>query len=187
MSQCKLITALIVGLSAVGMSAVASAAAPGFYVGLQGGYGDTHYKHPVDSTVLTGRGSFGYQFDQNFAVEAGYTQFNKMKVSNQPNAKVEQHAIDVFGKGILPLSNNFSLYGKVGAAYVDLKETNSFGATFTDNKFLPAFGAGVGYDLTPNVPVSIGWERIQKVGHTDAHSPIKSSDFFYAGVAYNFG
>lgn len=184
MLQPKTIAAAIISLSTLGISAVASAAAPGFYVGLQGGYGDTHYANAdSNSGGIAGRASAGYQFDQNFAVEAGYTQFSN--TSFPGGGKIQQYAADLVGKGILPITRSFSAFGKVGAAYVNAKASGSGAPGVTKDIFLPTFGAGVSYDVTPNIPVSIGWDRIQKVGNSTNF--IRSSDFFYAGVAYNFG
>lgn len=53
----------------------------------------------------------------------------------------------------------------------------------TVHRVLPTFGAGVSYDVTPNLPVSVSWTRIQSIGN----SPIPSSDFVGVSLAYNFG
>ncbi len=95
----------------------------------------------------------------------------------------------------MPLQNGFALYGKLGAAWLDAKASESVSGNSifagsastsgsgTEHKILPTFGVGLSYDSTPNVPVDISWNRIQKVGNTD----LESTDLFSVGVAYNFG
>ncbi len=210
-------------LAAIGMSTQAAAGAPGFYVGAQAGWGDVHQSGisandlsndlglPINTfsgsskdTGIAGRGFVGYQFNPYFAVESGYTLFSNMTTrangsfgpfSISESGKVSTQAIDLLGKGILPLSNGFSLYGKAGAAYLISKATanvttSGFGlsssgsASQTNSKLYPAFGAGVSYDITPNVVTDISYNRIQKVGSSDA---VGSTDFIGLGLAYNFG
>lgn len=71
---------------------------PGFYIGLQAGYGMTRWTN-IEQTVgdntfgaktdvtgsnaFAGRAYIGYDFHPNFAIEAGYTQFfNDTKINN---------------------------------------------------------------------------------------------------------
>lgn len=197
----NLLLAAAFGATLAVASMPASAAAPGFYVGGQAGWGDTHYSKSdlvgnlpagnLDNTGIAGRLFAGYQFDQNWAAELGFTKFSDTKIKNIAgtgiDGKVKQHAFDLVGKGILPLENGFNLYGKLGVAYVSADPSASYeGVTVsgdTEHKLYPTFSAGLSYDITPNVPVDISWNRIQKIGNGD----IQSSDFIALGIAYNFG
>lgn len=178
--------------SALCFSAAANAALPGFYVGGQVGYADTHYSTgdisnvtsaSITNTGVAGRVFGGYEFTPNWAGELGYTQFSNTKFNNVNgtgvNSHISQYAVDLAGKGILPLDNGFALYGKLGGAYVKANGNNGIGTT---TKINPEVGAGASYDLTPNVPVDISWTHIQKVGGN-----IPNTDFFAAGIGYNFG
>jgi len=204
----SLLVAIFAGASLLGVSSFANAALPGFYVGGQAGWGDTHassaYSSPSSSkdTGLAGRIFTGYQIDQNWAVELGYTKFSNAKVKynygsvdgvNLGSARftTKEQAVDLVAKGILPLQDGFGLYGKAGAAYLDGKVSGSgnvlghnLSGSITEHKILPTFGVGVSYDITPNVPVDLSWNRIQKVGNTRF---LRSTDLIALGIAYNFG
>lgn len=193
-----LIAAALAGFSLIGFSSVANAALPGFYVGGQLGWGHTGWStsdttpsaSSVDNNGIAGRVSGGYQFNENWAAELGYSRFSNTdfnKIGGIPgfNATVKnEYAVDLVGKGILPLGNCFNLYGKLGAAYLSAEGTTNFGGSSnTEHKVYPTFGVGVSYDITPNVPVDLSWNRIQKVGSND----LPSTDLVALGIAYNFG
>lgn len=190
-----LIISAIASLTA--LASTANASMPGFYAGGQLGYGNTNYSKgdanatSIDKSRLAGRLFGGYQFNPSFAAELGYTKFSDTKfknINNIPGSKftLKQQAIDLVGKGILPLDNKFSAYGVLGGAYLmaDGKASvDGESAKGDENKLFPTFGVGLSYDITPNVPVDISWRRIQKTGGTD----LKSADFYSVGIAYNFG
>jgi OOP family OmpA-OmpF porin len=189
-----LVAAALAGFSMIGFSSAANAALPGYYVGGQLGWANTHLDDnipsgiTVDDTGLAGRLFTGYQFNQNFAAELGYTHFSKSDVKVTGFGKIgdiKEYAVDLVAKGIMPLNNGISLYGKLGPAWLKGDASNSLDGTSSDeSKVYPTFGVGVSYDLTPNVPVDLSWNRIQRVGGSDN---IPSTDLFSLGIAYNFG
>lgn len=213
MLQKKLAIAALAGFATLSLSTIANAALPGFYIGGEAGWGDTHYTisdlalpgvttASSKSTGFAGRIFVGYQFDCTWGAELGYTLFSNAKFDNgagfvpgigtvvSANAKVEQYAVDLVGTGTLPLGNCFNLYGKLGAAYVHAKATATVNFPTTSvsenddgNKVFPTASVGVNYDLTPNIPIGIEYTRIQKVGSTN----IKSSDLVAAVISYHFG
>ncbi len=190
-----LLVATVVGATLLATSPMANAALPGFYLGGQAGWGSTHYTsddlatNDYDNDGIAGRLFTGYQFNQNWAAELGYTKFSNTKANYGYgfHQTIKEDAIDLVAKGIMPLQNGFGVYGKAGVAYVKADGSDDFnGATFanlSEHKVYPTFGAGVSYDITQNVPVDISWNRIQKMGNGD----IESTDFFALGIAYNFG
>lgn len=158
---------------------------------------------------FAGRIFGGYQFTRNFAAELGYTRFHNANstqssiitddegTSSQTLAStIRTEAVDLVAKGILPLQNCFSLYGKLGAAYlhatntitlntVDPVEGNESGRfSGSANKIYPTFGAGVAYDITPHIVADASWNHIQKIGGSSSFS---NTDLFGLGLAYNFG
>ncbi len=182
------------------------------------------------SSGLAGRLFLGYQFTPNWAVELGYLKFHDADLkgdytgssnlvgseegmsipTNGENYSykgvVKEHAFDLVGKGILPLENGFSLYGKLGIAYVQQTSTLNQSTTHSGivpptamttpaptsvtvnqryssdtNRFLPEFGVGASYDITSNMPVDLSWTHIQKTSGT-----IESADFISLGLAYKF-
>lgn len=188
-----LLGALLTAITTLSFSTAATAALPGFYIGGQAGLGNTHYNADdidnitsasIDNTNFAGRLLGGYQFDNNWAFELGYTQFSKARLTHvQPGSvsgNIKEYSIDALGKGILPLDNGFGLFGELGLAYVSAKASGSISGS--DHHINPAIGAGASYDVTANVPVFIAWNHTQKLGGN-----IPNTDLFSLGIAYNFG
>lgn len=195
-----LITTTVVSASVLSMMA-AHAATPGVYATGQLGYANTHMRDkislldaPLSNNGLAGRLAVGYQFNQNFGLELGYLQTRSGKAefpqSDPPfSVSLKQNVIDLAGKGILPLANNFNVYGKLGVAYVTTKisaSSTSENAGHTQHKWAPEAAVGVGYDITPNVTVDTSWTHIQSVGNSQEKS-LGNIDFIAVGVGYNFG
>lgn len=185
----------------------------GFYAAAQLGYANSHINTTNLVTVNNGtspvplpglnhlafayRLSFGYQFDQHWALEWGYRHFSHTDIfvnatQYTANASSKSSAFDLTAKGILPVTCKLTLNAKLGLAYL---RPNSQGSLSTlapyngtqhrySNTLEPTFGLGVSYALKPNVPVEFSWNRIQKMGGNN-HAP--SSDFYALGVAYYFG
>ncbi|MGZ8289770.1 MAG: outer membrane beta-barrel protein, partial [Telluria sp.] len=119
----KLIFALIAGVTAMG-----AAQAAGPYVGVGVASADHKFTVPGATNVSTdgykasGKIFGGYEMDQNYGVEAGYTDFKKSSNSFTMNgvngrAETEGHAVYVAGKASAPINEQFSVFGKLGAAY----------------------------------------------------------------------
>ena len=204
---------LLVGISYFSITQAAHAEMPGFYASAQLGYGNTHIKTsdlvsvrnagtPVglpdlNNNAIAYRLAFGYQLNENLAVELGYRRFSNTDINASGSgyaagASSKERAYDLVGKSIVPLTNQLSAYGKLGIAYV---KANSQGyanaiapntASFSNysNTLEPTFGFGLSYTLKPNVPIDVSWNHIQKVGGS-SHAP--SSDFYAIGVSYYFG
>lgn len=163
-----------------------------------------------NSDGLAGRLFIGYQFNPNWAAEFGYAQFRDANIKGNYTGNLygfdtvnysykgiaKTHAFDLLGKGILPLNGGFSVFGKLGIAYVQqttrlneyLSDTdNILGPRSTNNpskhnnRFMPVAGVGVSYDITPNVPVDLSWLHYQKVGGS-----IPNADLLSLGIAYKF-
>ncbi|MDQ8038858.1 MAG: outer membrane beta-barrel protein [Rickettsiella sp.] len=222
----NVLTTAVLGASALSIMA-ANAAAPGVYVTGQLGYANTHMSDKTNFAAinkgikpipdfkpnsadvtnlsnngLAGRLAIGYQFNQNFAVEMGYLQLNKKKVDGTvdrlpASISLQQNAIDLVGKGILPIANNVNVYGKLGVAYltttiegkgqVDKLVPATFDldgtAGVSKHKWAPEAAIGVSYDITPNVSVDTSWTHIQPLGSKRPGN----IDFVAVGLGYNFG
>lgn len=196
----KFLVNSFISIATTGFLLTAQAATPGFYVGIQGGYSDTHFSQGDISMTGTGlstsikdhglasRAFAGYQFNENWAGELGYTRFNDTRLNNikdkeghsYPNGSLKEHALDLVAKGTWPLADQFNIYAKLGVAAIEAygadTVTNDFGT-----KINPTFGAGISYELNRQVPIDISWTRIQKWGGN-----IPNADFFAIGIAYKF-
>lgn len=204
----KTLTTTVLGISAIG-AMVANAAAPGIYVSGQIGYGNNNMKlyshdllpnNDISKSSLAGRVAMGYQFNQNFALEAGYLQAAQKKITlvsgslKNPiigDVTLDQNAIDFVAKGIYPVSSNLNLYAKLGVAYL----TTDFGTDSGDQRFNPMIqdiakrkwapeaAVGISYDITPNVSLDTSWTHIQPLGNNRPGNV----DFIALGLGYNFG
>lgn len=202
----KILITSVLTASACAMMTANAALPVGLYVSGQAGYADTHMKSRLSSDIglglandgLAGRVALGYKVTPNFGLELGYLQLSEGK-SNEPKDKTlynKQNAIDVAAKGILPITNNVNIYGKLGVAYLttELKKDTSVNGipTSTDlnqaqgiakHKWAPEVAIGMGYDITPNVTVDTSLTHIQPMG---SNRP-GNIDFLAVGVSYNFG
>lgn len=206
----QVVMAVLAGLASV--AAVADTSGP--YVGIQAGYGNVHqapvpnenfadtvsYTQHFSDKGLAGRIFAGYQFNPNVALETGFTRFHDSHdnitatyagIPLSEKATLKTQAWDVVGKGILPLQNGFSLYGKAGVAYLmaDAKARTTLGsvnasASKSANHIYPTASVGVSYDITKNVVADVSYTRIQKTGGS---KKLSSTDFAAVGLAYNFG
>jgi OOP family OmpA-OmpF porin len=126
--------------------AVSSFAAPnGVYVGASVGVTKSE-----DNDEQSFGGLIGYRANEHFAVEAGYAQLGKWEFGGGMHYqdKVENAAISALG--ILPLGNQFSVYGRLG--FTRLYHTRSYGLSkLEDNDLKPLYGVGVGYDFGGNI------------------------------------
>ncbi len=194
----RIITSSVLGISALSMVA-ANATTPGVYVNGELGYAHTKNKFvkpfPSKDTKyqggLIGRLSAGYQFSPYWAIETGYLQLAKQKSSplvntlaaNDPTLK--QHAFDVAGKGILPISDKFNIYAKAGMAYLinNLYGDKTIIAPIAKHSWAPEAGVGMSYNITHNVFVDTSYTHIQPIGKNRP----SNIDFATVGIGYSFG
>ncbi|RJG15868.1 porin family protein [Massilia cavernae] len=165
----KLIFALIAGVTAMG-----AAQAAGPYVGVGVASADHTFKRAgasnVDTEGYKASGKFfgGYEMDQNFGVEAGYTDFRNSTtnfVSNGINSRAETEgdAIYVAAKANAPINEQFSVFGKLGAARTksELRISN-IGLSSKDHDTGVYAGLGAQYNLSQNVALTAEYERYGK-------------------------
>ena len=156
---------LIAMLGATAMTVSAGALAqgmqPAWYVGGDIGTVDFADEEDTGWKILG-----GYQLNRNFAAELGYgTLFDK--------DGVEVTAWDLVGVGILPLNNQFSVYGKLGFA---MWEAEGPGGSVDGTDL--TYGVGAQYDLTPKLGLRLQWQRYD----TDD----EEADAFTLGAIYRF-
>lgn len=212
----KVILTTVLGVSAFSVMA-ANAAVSGAYVTGQLGYANTHMgsklgedslhdkdlilEKKLSNNGLAGRLAIGYQFNPNFAVEMGYLQLGGKKVNLIETedehkeifgtVKLNQRAIDLLGKSIVPITNNLIVYGKLGIAYLTTnliaKQDHVTASTpipdIAEHKWAPEVAVGMSYDITPNVFVDTSLTHIQPLGKNRPGN----IDFMAVGLGYNFG
>lgn len=158
----------------------------GIYFDANVGYGGFYIKNSgLSTSQLTGftwNGSTGYQFNRYFALEGGYTEISGTKImAGTTISNRNFSAVDLLAKLIFPFSQQFNMYGKLGAMYA--KNTTAVSGTNTtssDSKLVPAFGAGMGYYLTPNFALNL--QGI--ITLASEHGIVPVTVAAYVGVSY---
>ena len=185
------IALLAFALSSGFAAAQSTVAKPGFYAGLDLGRsrlglsggdidGALANQGVASSTSSdTGHTAFdinaGYRFNRNWGVEAAYTHFGEFNLNSTTgtdtlSGKYKAHALSLAGMGYLPLTPNWSVYGKAGLARTsaDLDVSSDTGATAVSNqsesKTSWLFGAGLQYDFTSAYFAKAGWDHFNSVG-----------------------
>jgi OOP family OmpA-OmpF porin len=164
------------GLSAILASSVVAAETP-WYVGAGFGQVDTSLSDSdlsslddgSDFTAITIDGKdtalsiySGYQIDPNFSVELGYIDMGSYSASTTSDGSgtvfnagnvdigVDLTAFNLGMKGMLPISNNFAGYGKLGFTRweADFSATNgALSGSASDDGTDLYYGVGASYDL----------------------------------------
>lgn len=154
----------------------------------------------------------GYRLNKNFAVEGGYVHLGKfgynasytgsfveeggtVEFTGAGSVKARAKAWTLGVLGILPVSDSFEVFGKVGAAFWDVKTTATATATAEETLTLSDsvsksgtglnFGLGAVYNINKNLGVRLEWERFNDVGkeETTGKSDI---DLISLGLKYSF-
>ncbi len=138
----------------------------------------------------------GYQFNRNFALEAGYFDLGKFNYSvntvpaalQQGKAKISGLSIDLVGT--LPLQDNLSAFARVGINNARIAQRFSnpaMGAGFADHKDRGAhedYGVGLQFAVNDRFTVRAELERYR----LDHNSVTKDSvDTLSLSVVYRFG
>lgn len=169
----KLIVALLV--STVAMSAAhAQQTAPRAYLGI-GIAGADHDFRQSGATNIDTEGYKasaklfgGYYFNQTWGVEAGYTDFRKSDVNYSIGGanlrgETEGHSAYLAAKATMPVNEQFSVYGKLGAAR-NKSELNMVNAAQSISRSkTEAYGAlGAQYQLSQDIALIAEYERYGK-------------------------
>jgi OmpA-OmpF porin, OOP family len=175
----KLKTAALALISAAALSVPSISTAQtgpdsGWYVGGHLGQSDVDELNETDTSFKV---LGGYQINRNFAVEAGYIDFGK---ATSGGTTFKGNALELVGVGLLPLSNQFSLYGKLGFARTEGEGSNALGSE-KENSTEITYGFGVQYDLNRNIGIRGEWQNYLDVG--DGRSDVTVLSI---GVIYRF-
>jgi long-chain fatty acid transport protein len=157
----------------------------GGYAGL--GFGQSNYRD-IDATSANTRTEgwkvyAGYQLNKYLGVEGGYANLNDMTATTgNVITEVDSDAWTLAGVVSYPLTDKFSVMGKVGGAYILADFRTKVGAapavTTGDDSFVPNYGAGVSYALLDNLNLRAEWERFDRDG--------MDIDLMTAGLAMKF-
>ncbi|MEO7493532.1 MAG: porin family protein [Massilia sp.] len=169
----KLIFALIAGTAAM-TAAQAQTATPRAYVGVGVATAESKFSVPGASNQsdpgykASGKIFGGYEFDQMWGAEVGYTDFRNNSAnynigSTAGNISSEGHSWYLAGKATMPINEQFAGFAKLGVVRnsIDISSTTA-GLSRSDSN-TGAYGAlGVEYKFNQNVSLTAEYERYGK-------------------------
>ena len=183
----KLIFALIAGAAA--MSA-AQAQTP--YVGL--GVASSDHSYKISGASADGDGwkpsvkvFGGVDINPMWAVEAGYTDLRKADFNYRIGSATGTGTVDgsrayIAAKASVPMNEQISFYGKLGAGYQKTKYSSSPGLYNGSNSDTGLYaGLGAQYKINPQVALTLEYERYGKKNDLGA-----KPDAITVGARYNF-
>src|SRR5450830_6875 len=184
----KLIFALVAATAAIG---AAQAATPGPYIGV--GIANADHTASItgasststDGWKTSGKIFGGYDIDQTFGVEAGYTDFRSSHYNYTLNGVNNSGTADgkayyVAGKATAPINDQFGVFGKLGLERSE-RSFNDPNFSGTNRKTGLYAGVGAEYNFNPKVSVSLEHERYGKSQDIGA-----KSDVITLGAKYKF-
>jgi opacity protein-like surface antigen len=118
---------------------------------------------------VTAGGAVGYQFNPNIGVELGFNDYGKVTVNGIDAKARTTHASMILSA---PIVNDFSVYGRLGAASTERKLVN----ILDERKSEAIYGVGMGYQFTKQFSGNV---ELQRLGDTEVSS-------LGAGVKYRF-
>lgn len=145
----------------------------------------------------------GYQFTPNLGIEANYGILGSVKASGTDtsipgtpitiNMDIKPTTLQVAATGHFPITDSFSLIGKLGVARTTLKlnAAGSFlGVTVSipeqsTTSINPAFSIGAQYDFSRNIGVRAQYENFGEVGD-DVNTPKVKLSMISAGLVLKF-
>ena len=170
----------------------------GFYVGATLGQGSANFSAPVGSGLIVDNtksravyGVFGgYRFSPNLAAEIDYTGASYIYTTTPAGVRYlsKQIVIAAVAVGTYPISDTFSVYGKLGLSRAS-SESPTVGEQTTSRTGLTA-GIGAEYKFTPHIAGRLGIDSYA-VGATiptavPAVAQSSRATVVNAGVSYSF-
>jgi OOP family OmpA-OmpF porin len=107
----------------------------------------------------------GYEFNHNWGVEAGYTDFRNSSFNYRDAAGVagngnsDGHAFYVAGKASVPINEQFSAFGKLGVERSKASFNTSSGVSGSSSDTGVYAGVGLQYNVNQNVAITAEYER----------------------------
>ena len=140
--------------------------------------------------------NLGYQFNKYLALEAGYMNFGQSKATASV-AGVTATETNTFGgfdaavKGILPVTSQFNLFGKVGT--VDMHDDADLSVAGTSARahgstWVPMLGVGTSFNVTDHVALNVQDDYAFRTNYKykGVHTFMPAANAILAGVSYKF-
>jgi len=160
----------------------------GFYAGINLGNGKPDINTPnglsKHSSLVVG-GVVGYKFNKYLAMESQYTGIGE--VTDKVNGSAKGDAISLSGLGILPLTDNFNLYGKLGVAVTKTSVSGALAPMADATRTAVTYGVGTQYNVNQNIGLRLGWDRYNAAIDVAAGNKNNvTADVISVGALYSF-
>lgn len=160
----------------------------GAYAGLNLGIGKPNINTPNGEdkqSSAVGGIVLGYKFNPYLAVEGQYTGIGKVTDNVSGSAKGDAASLAVLG--ILPINENFNLYGKLGAAVTKTTVSSSLSPMNDATRTGVTYGLGAEYNFNHNIGMRLGWDHYNAaVGDVGNHENNVGANVATVGVVYHF-
>ena len=111
---------------------------------------------PGDNKDTSFNVGVGYNFSKNVGLEAGYADFGKTQFSGV-TGKAQSAYVGVILSA--PLSDVFSVYGRLAAASTD-RSVAGFGSKVSERKTEAFYGVGLAYAFTRNLSGTLEYQAL---------------------------
>lgn len=153
--------------------------------GSYGGY-KSHGGDFKDDNDLLGA-AVGYQFNQFFALEAGYVDFGNF---GEDDVDGKLKGVNLVAVGRLPLTQSFGVYAKAGA-FASSLDVDAFGESETYDEVSPLVGVGVDFRVTEHLTAFAEYNRYDiDIDSDDFNGQLNNSgpefDTGQVGVKFQF-
>lgn len=212
--HCNIVSRLTVVAVLSGLALSASAADGGWYGGLSLGRSTNRFNTADFASGIPGVSESqnqkdeafkffgGYQFNPNFGLEGGYTDLGKFSYNysgaTSAASTYKTHAWSLAATGTAPLGQGFSLFGKLGLALTQAKDSISDPGNLLAGVTTPAllgnsshsrtavmWGAGAEYAFNSRYSLRAEYEDYGRVG--DSNSTGSAKDGLWSmGLKVNF-
>ncbi|NHZ64382.1 outer membrane beta-barrel protein [Massilia genomosp. 1] len=125
----------------------------------------------------------GFNFDKNFGVEAGYTDFGKIEYGNTGTG-TKGRSFYAAGTATLPLGEKFALTGKLGVAKNRAK-LQMRGGDVKDQKTDALIGVGATYAVTKNIAAYVEFENYGNIAQPAGGGSLKVT-VLSTGMRFSF-
>jgi len=138
---------------------------------LKFGIGQSEYKVDDYSEGKTAVSlGYGFSVDKNFDIEFGYLNLGKLRYTNDAaSGSIHTQSIYVAGVNTLPVTDKFSVFGKLGLAVNHFKgKATALNTNFseTETRTRALLGLGLAYNFTQQIAGTLEYHYLGKIEDT---------------------
>lgn len=145
----------------------------------------------------------GYQFTPNWGLEAGYVDLGHgtatytyqlsvvPDVSSRTQYRIGAKGLFVAGTGTYPITEQWSLYGRVGAVdgQLDIQAQTNGNINLvggSDTSWKGTYGVGAKWNFMPQLSLRLGWDRYLQLGPSSPSISQYDVSLLSLGVEWRF-